>query len=285
MSRVSTNNTIFANGDRVWYKRERDGKWKGPAKVIFQDGKIIWVRHGSSAVRVSVNRIVKQGEELYDNSNKSQEKEEEGTVDKDLGNKVVEIDDTDNNEQKVVEFEGYESIENNLEEMGEEEQHQNDYGDVADMDGRIEEVEQHDDDQENTNLSDMTIVTSDNKRKRKHQDDENSTNKRTKTSQFFPQSKGVKINLKKNDLIQVKLGDTSEEIYARVLNRSKVSGKYYNYFNVCGEDGLERNIDLERLMYRKVTEEEVNVVTVPREEQNSDECKGAKEIELKKLRL
>ena len=42
--------------------------------------------------------------------------------------------------------------------------------------------------------------------------------------QFFPPSKGVKINLKKDDLIQLKLDDTSEEIYARVLNRSKVNG-------------------------------------------------------------
>ena len=235
MSRVSTNNTIFANGDRVWYKRERDGKWKGPAKVIFQDGKIIWVRHGSSAVRVSVNRIVKQGEELYYDSDKTQEKEEEGKVDKDLGNKVVEIDDTDNDEQREVELGGYESIKNNLEEMSEEEHNQNNYDEVicddqSKRDGRIVEVEQSEDGRENTNFSEMTIVTSDNKRKRKQQDDENPTNKRTKTFQFFPPSKGEKINLKKDDLIQIKLDDTSEEIYARVINRSKVSGKYYNYF-------------------------------------------------------
>ena len=53
--KVCTNNTVFENGDCVWYKRERDGKWKEPAKVIFQDGKVVWVRHGSSAVRVSAN--------------------------------------------------------------------------------------------------------------------------------------------------------------------------------------------------------------------------------------
>ena len=26
-------------GDIVWYKRDRDGKWRGPGKVVFQDGK------------------------------------------------------------------------------------------------------------------------------------------------------------------------------------------------------------------------------------------------------
>ena len=33
----------------------------GPGKVLFQDGKIIFVRHGMTYVRVSANRIVKKG--------------------------------------------------------------------------------------------------------------------------------------------------------------------------------------------------------------------------------
>ena len=41
--KVCTNNTFYENGDRVYYKRERDDRWRGPAKVIFQDGKIIFV--------------------------------------------------------------------------------------------------------------------------------------------------------------------------------------------------------------------------------------------------
>ena len=31
-------------------------------------------------------------------------------------------------------------------------------------------------------------------------------------------------------------------------------GRYYNYFKICGEGGLERNIDLERLMFLKQNE-------------------------------
>ena len=288
MSRVSTNNTIFTNGDRVWYKRERDGKWRGPAKVIFQDGKIIWVRHGSSAVRVSVNRIVKQGVELYDESNKIQVNEEKENDDKDVGNKIVEVDDTDMEDSQGVAQESRDSIECTLEEMDEEELNQynndeinNDLAETVDDGNRDgKDTDQNNDDKE------IAIVTGDKKRKRKLDDDEDSVNKRSKNmnmKQFFPPSKGIKINLKKDDLIQLKLDDTAEEIYARVLDRSKVTGKYYNYFNVCGEDGLERNVDLERLMYRKVTEEEVNIVTISREKQNEDECKKAKETELKKL--
>ena len=36
----------------------------GPGKVVFQDGKVIFVRHGSVLIRVSANRIVRKGEEF-----------------------------------------------------------------------------------------------------------------------------------------------------------------------------------------------------------------------------
>lgn len=39
---------IFENGDRVFYKREDHERWLGPGKVVFQDGKVIFVRHGGT---------------------------------------------------------------------------------------------------------------------------------------------------------------------------------------------------------------------------------------------
>jgi len=56
--------TVYNNGDIVYYKRARDGKWMGPGKVVFQDGKVIFVRNGATFIRVSANRIVKAGSEL-----------------------------------------------------------------------------------------------------------------------------------------------------------------------------------------------------------------------------
>ena len=51
-------------GDRVFYKRQDSNKWRGPGVVIGRDIKVIFVRHGSIYVRVSMNRIIKAGEEF-----------------------------------------------------------------------------------------------------------------------------------------------------------------------------------------------------------------------------
>ena len=64
MSKVRTVSTDLERGDIVYYRRDRDGEWKGPAKVIFQDSKIVFIRHGGSVIKASINRVVKKGEEF-----------------------------------------------------------------------------------------------------------------------------------------------------------------------------------------------------------------------------
>ena len=51
--KVRASEQIFENGDRVFYKREGRDRWLGPGKVVFQDGKVVFVRHGGVFVRVS----------------------------------------------------------------------------------------------------------------------------------------------------------------------------------------------------------------------------------------
>ena len=58
-AKVRAAEQIYTNGDMVFYKREGKEKWLGPGKVVFQDGKEVFVRHGSVFVRVSPNRLCK----------------------------------------------------------------------------------------------------------------------------------------------------------------------------------------------------------------------------------
>ena len=45
-------------GDLVYYKKENQKKWSGPATVIGQDGKLVFVRHGGFILRVHVIKVV-----------------------------------------------------------------------------------------------------------------------------------------------------------------------------------------------------------------------------------
>uniref|UniRef100_A0A0L8HML4 Uncharacterized protein n=1 Tax=Octopus bimaculoides TaxID=37653 RepID=A0A0L8HML4_OCTBM len=46
-SKVRAAEQIYENGDNVFYKREGKEWWLGPGKVVFQDGKVMFVRHES----------------------------------------------------------------------------------------------------------------------------------------------------------------------------------------------------------------------------------------------
>ena len=72
-------------------------------------------------------------------------------------------------------------------------------------------------------------------------------------------------------------------IRASVLNREKLSGRYYNYFNIRGEDGLSRNIDGERIKFKKLEEEECDMVMIPADRHKDGDCMKAKKVELDKL--
>ena len=58
-TKVRAAEQTFEKGDPVFYKREGKEKWLGPAHVLFQDGKVVFVRHGGIIIRVSPNRLTK----------------------------------------------------------------------------------------------------------------------------------------------------------------------------------------------------------------------------------
>ena len=55
--KIRASEECYGPGDLIYYKRQANDRWLGPAKVIFQDGKVIFIRHGATFVRVSPNRI------------------------------------------------------------------------------------------------------------------------------------------------------------------------------------------------------------------------------------
>ena len=61
--KIRYNERSYQSGDLVYYKREDSVQWLGPAKVIVQDGKVIFIRHGSYVLHIYLNWGVLKGEE------------------------------------------------------------------------------------------------------------------------------------------------------------------------------------------------------------------------------
>ena len=54
----------FNEGDQVYFKRDGKKRWQGPGRVIGQDGKVVFVRHGNVYIRVPSYRLVHVGKEF-----------------------------------------------------------------------------------------------------------------------------------------------------------------------------------------------------------------------------
>ena len=70
-NKVRASEQMFKTGDRVFYKREGKERWLGPGKVVFQDGKVVFVRHGGIFVRVLPNRLQKIYNYMADDDEKN----------------------------------------------------------------------------------------------------------------------------------------------------------------------------------------------------------------------
>ena len=57
--KVRSCETVFNHGDSVFYKREGQERWLGPAKVVFQDNKVIFLRRGGMSLRCSPDQLLK----------------------------------------------------------------------------------------------------------------------------------------------------------------------------------------------------------------------------------
>ena len=62
--RIRASGVVYNRGDRVYYKRDHSLRWLGPAKVIFQDRKIVLLDHGGYYIKVSANLLQKIHEQF-----------------------------------------------------------------------------------------------------------------------------------------------------------------------------------------------------------------------------
>ena len=102
--------TTYKPGDYVFYKRENDPDYKGPAKVIFQDSKIVWLRHGSYCCKVSVNRLQPVSDELA----RGYRAAEAPTAAEKPAVKVIKQEDLSESEDEHDNMQEYEVEDNNL---------------------------------------------------------------------------------------------------------------------------------------------------------------------------
>ena len=96
--KISNTEQNFQNGEYVYYKRDGKPMWLGPAKVVAQDGKVVFIRHGGNIMRMTPNRLLKttnsKGE--IQEQNKSTESEKNGPQ------IISELESTDNSESDEI---------------------------------------------------------------------------------------------------------------------------------------------------------------------------------------
>ena len=75
-------------GDAVFYRREDSQRWKGPAKVLGQDGSVVFLRHGARYIKAHLCRVQlvddtrpQQLDELQTSTIKDNVNENQGKVD------------------------------------------------------------------------------------------------------------------------------------------------------------------------------------------------------------
>ena len=65
-TKVTPQMELFETNDQVYYKSEKDNSWHGPAKVIGQDNKLVFLRQGRFIVAASMSRLKKIQEPVWE---------------------------------------------------------------------------------------------------------------------------------------------------------------------------------------------------------------------------
>ena len=238
---------VYTSGDLVYYKRQQEEKWRGPAKVLGQDGQFVLLKHGGYYVRVHPCRLMHLNPHPIVNENETNEptdqhEKKEETKQKPTTPIVLETD-SDSDEEiadtNLIDFDSdalqpsnhnSESDTNQNDELvGESEETQSDQHQIVEDVSQIE-----------------TDVQQLNQNSQQYDDSANPTSE--SFSQEDINEDQQKHCLKKNDIILVNWPDKTSSAY-RLNSRAGKVGKssqnrYKDSWNVISPDGVSRSINL-----------------------------------------
>ena len=290
-SKIRTSTAIYQNGEIVYYKRDNEEEWRGPAKVVCQDGKVIFIRHGGYIVRVSPNRLVHAGRELQ---RRIREDHEEFQLEKEIeaeekGEKVkkpkqpkVSIIITDSELEEKSEEGTDREVNNEAENI---DRREDDESEKDDEDSRNEEDIKSED---NINAVEANTLPRDTA---KTQPEKRKASSPAKGGKPGKAAKVLTTKFKAQDRIEVKDGEQWKS--GIIMNRAgKADTATKHWWNVRLDDGKEFSTDVSKNEVRKADHEQalytwmhedVLAVMIPKDQRNTPECLVAKNEELKKL--
>lgn len=252
---VRVNEENFVTGEKVFYKRDDSNRWRGPGKVIGQDGKVLFVRHGGQLVRVSTCRALKT-ESINNSKTFSKEKN---------SNKP---DHVSVHPEQYIEFQG-------------EDNSDHEYP-TNDLQIRREQNKEDD-------IATSTLHLENNSEDTQTPGAENGNNNRDVT-----QIQEIKMP-RVHERIRYRNEENEVWQYVQITGKGgKKTGKNQSYFNVLNEKNgsrfgihldkvefeiLDKNTD-ETIQENENTEQNVNISTVPINEHLKPEIIEAKEKEI-----
>lgn len=251
---------VFNPGDKVYYKRDNSHRWRGPGKVLGQDNKIVFVRHGDQLVRVSTCRLVRVGQEFSQSAAHVADKSE-ASEEKRLGEK----DKSPRTEDTRCLHGPYSNLDapqlhNNPRDS------QNDETDVVQIDNtdQVEANEGGQHEEEHRMNQDRTT---------RHPGNAEHTRTTSQTGPSMVPEKGDRIRFR---------SDEEEWTDAIVLGKGgKATGKNKYWYNVLSDKNQKMGVDLTQVDFELLSDkDETNFTTVPTEENWKSEVKDAKEKEL-----
>ena len=274
-SKIRTADHIYQPGDYVYYRREKDDRWLGPGKVMWQDNKVIMIRHGGYCSRVSANRLLPVKEELRQRIEAGEiagadvEKEvmQEAQASND-NNENTQDDDSSRERGNIVQQPEINNTTTDNTEI------QNDENDTNESSNTEEIEHQETDHAEDNNQAPM---------QKKSVGRPKTTKSKSTSNLVFKQQERIMIkvdNSWKPGIIMNRAGKAS----------CKASSTWYN---IELDSGEKFATDMATQEYRKINEDaeiimmvshEILAVLVPRDRHNSDECIQAKFNELEKLK-